>query len=162
MKGAIIGDIVGSIYEHDNLKSKDFELFGEKNFFTDDTVCTAAVAAAFLDCWDEVKENGDYIEHMYVHLRNKILNYCEAYPHAGYGKGFKKWLRAPEPRPYASAGNGAPMRCSAAGWVTDDPREAIGLGTFTAMPTHNHPGALIAAGITAELICMARNGASMG
>lgn len=161
MKGAIIGDIAGSIFEHNNLKSKLFPLFGPGCHFTDDTVCTVAVASVFLDGWDAVKESGDYIEHLYLPLRNRLLNWCSAYPHAGYGNGFKKWIRDPEPRPYASAGNGAPMRCSAAGWVTDDPREAIGLGTFTAMPTHNHPGALIAAGITAELICMARNGASM-
>ena len=161
LKGAIIGDIVGSIFEHNNIKSKLFPFFGPGCRFTDDTVCTVAVASVFTDGWDEVKDGGDYIEHLYLPLRNRLLNYGQAYPHAGYGRGYKNWLREPDPRPYASAGNGAPMRCSAAGCVTDDPREAMGLGVFTCMPTHNHPGSAVAAGLAAELICLARNGASM-
>ncbi len=161
MKGAIIGDIVGSIFEHKNLRSKFFPLFGPGCHFTDDTVCTVAVASVFTDGWDEVKDGGDYAEHLYLPLRNRLLNYGQAYPHAGYGKGYKQWLREPDPRPYTSAGNGAPMRCSPAGWVTNDPREAMGLGVFTCMPTHNHPASAVAAGLVAELICLARNGASM-
>ena len=46
MKGAIIGDIVGSIYEFHNIKTKDFPLLSPNCFFTDDTVMTVAVAAA--------------------------------------------------------------------------------------------------------------------
>ena len=38
MLGAIVGDIVGSVYEWDNIKTKDFPLFRENCFFTDDTV----------------------------------------------------------------------------------------------------------------------------
>ena len=38
MLGAVIGDIVGSIYEFKNHRSKTFELFGEGVDFTDDTV----------------------------------------------------------------------------------------------------------------------------
>ena len=44
MLGAIVGDIVGSVYEWDNIKTKDFPLFCEDCFFTDDTVMTCAVA----------------------------------------------------------------------------------------------------------------------
>ena len=161
MKGAIIGDIVGSIFEHNSLKSKVFPFFGPGCHFTDDTVCTCAVASVFTEGWNEVKDGGDYIEFLYLGLRNRLLNFGHAYPHAGYGKGYKHWLRDADPRPYTSGGNGAPMRCSPAGWITNDPREAMGLGVFTAMPTHNHPGSATAAGLTAELICMARNGASM-
>ena len=43
MLGAIIGDIVGSVYEWNNIKTKDFPLFSEDCFFTDDTVMTCAV-----------------------------------------------------------------------------------------------------------------------
>ena len=42
--GAIAGDIVGSVYEFDNIKSVDFKLFTPYNIFTDDTVMTIAVA----------------------------------------------------------------------------------------------------------------------
>ena len=38
MLGAIVGDIVGSVYEWNNIKTKDFPLFRKDCFFTDDTV----------------------------------------------------------------------------------------------------------------------------
>ena len=50
MLGAIYGDIVGSVYEFRNIKTKDFDLFGKRSSFTDDTVMTVAVAA-FAVCW---------------------------------------------------------------------------------------------------------------
>jgi len=40
MIGAICGDIVGSVYEFNNLKSKDFDLFAPDAAFTDDSVLT--------------------------------------------------------------------------------------------------------------------------
>lgn len=49
MKGAIIGDIIGCVYEHNNIKTKDFPLFSKWSDFTDDTVMTCAVADAFLE-----------------------------------------------------------------------------------------------------------------
>ena len=57
MLGAIIGDIVGSIYEFDNIKTKDFELFDRECFFTDDTVMSVAVAEALLDTQPDDREN---------------------------------------------------------------------------------------------------------
>ena len=166
MKGAIIGDIVGSVYEWHNIKTKDFPLFSDESFFTDDTVCTVAVGSALLHSWEQ--EDGtlnlyhkDYNELFYYHVRRALHDYGNAYRGRGYGGAFKQWLRSPDMLPYVSWGNGAPMRCSAAGWVTDDPRTAIGLGVMTALPTHNHPEALKAAGLVAELICSARNGLPM-
>ena len=177
MKGAIIGDIVGSVYEWDNIKTKDFPLFSEKSFFTDDTVCTVAVGSAFLDSWEQ--EDGtenlyakDYNEVFYYHVKQALYTYGNKYRGRGYGGAFKHWLHTPAMstsgvyhsdvlHPYVSWGNGAPMRCSAAGWVTDDFRTALALGVMTAMPTHNHPEALKAAGLVAELISEARNGLPM-
>ena len=43
MPGAIVRDIVGSVYEWDNIKTKEFSLFSDDYFFTDDTVMTCAV-----------------------------------------------------------------------------------------------------------------------
>ena len=43
MLGAIIGDVVGSVYEWSNIKTKDFPLFRKECFFTDDTIMTYAV-----------------------------------------------------------------------------------------------------------------------
>ena len=72
MLGAIIGDIVGSRWEFNPTNNYDFELFSDKNGFTDDTICTIAVADALL--------NGkDYGE--------SIHKWCRRYPHpmGGYG-----------------------------------------------------------------------------
>lgn len=48
MLGAIIGDIAGSIYEFNNVKTEDFPLFGHGCEFTDDSLCTVAVAESAL------------------------------------------------------------------------------------------------------------------
>ena len=55
MLGAIYGDIVGSVYEFNNIRTKDFELFNEKSKFTDDTVMTLAVANALVKFDDVMK-----------------------------------------------------------------------------------------------------------
>ena len=151
MKGAIIGDIVGSVYEFHNIKSKDFPLFSARSRFTDDTVMTVAVAAGLLA---SLNEDSDVTEA----LTESMLDYGNRYQHRGYGGRFRKWLSAPNPRPYNSWGNGAPMRCSPAGWLASSPEKAFELGMFTAGPTHNHPEAMKAAGVTAMLIWHARHG----
>jgi ADP-ribosylglycohydrolase len=55
MLGAIIGDVIGSVFEGSGLKIKQFPLLTAKNTYTDDTVLTVAVASAILD-------QGDYSE----------------------------------------------------------------------------------------------------
>lgn len=53
MLGAIIGYIVGSIYEFDNAKTKGFRLFQDDSRITDETVCTIAVAPRSTVCLDD-------------------------------------------------------------------------------------------------------------
>ena len=154
MKGAIIGDIIGSVYEFRNIKTKDFPLFSQEGFFTDDTVMTIAVAMGLLTAY---REDSDLVEA----LTEAMHDYGNRYPYRGYGGRFRRWLHTPEPHPYNSWGNGAPMRCSAAGWIAATPEKAFELGMFTAGPTHNHPEAMKAAGVTAMLIWHARNGMDM-
>lgn len=156
LRGAIIGDIVGSIYEFDNIKTKDFPLFGPGCAFTDDTVMTVAVADAFS------KAEADASDEQLVRLiKNSLRYWGNKYPDMSYGGRFRDWLYSDDPQPYNSSGNGAPMRCSAAGWVATSPEDARHLGELTAMPTHNHPEALKAAALTAELIYLARTGSTM-
>lgn len=154
MKGAIIGDIVGSIYEFHNIKTKDFPLFSEKCSFTDDTVMTVAVAKGLLSA---TGLNADLTDSIASYMQD----YGNRYPNRGYGGRFTGWLSSSHPRPYNSWGNGAPMRCSSAGWLASSPEKAFQLGMYTAAPTHNHPESMKAAGLTAMLICYARNGASI-
>ena len=154
MKGAIIGDIVGSIYEFHNLKSKDFPLFDPRASFTDDTVMTVAVAMGLLRAFET---DGDLVDT----LTEALHDYGNRYPHRGYGGRFRRWLRSSDPKPYNSWGNGAPMRCSPAGWLAASPEKAFELGMYTAAPTHKHPEGMKAAGVTAMLIWYARHGMHM-
>ena len=153
MKGAIIGDIVGSIYEFHNIKTKDFPLFTQTCSFTDDTVMTCAVANAFR----LADLNGRPI---LPELVTSMQGFGRRFPYRGYGGRFEGWLYEAHPQPYYSYGNGAPMRVSAMGLLGDTPERARELGMVSALPTHNHPASLRAAGLTAELIWLARHGTS--
>ena len=146
MLGAIIGDIVGSVYEFNNIKTKDFPLFSERGFFTDDTVMTIAVADALLkggtsdDFIDSMKEIG------------------RLYPNSGYGGGFANWLFSDSREPYNSWGNGSAMRVSPCGWFADSLKEAEILAERSAAVTHNHPEGIKGAQATAAAIYLARTG----
>lgn len=155
MKGAITGDIIGSIFEHYNCRTKHFPLYSEDGFFTDDTVMTLAVAESFLRDWPASDDQ------MVSSFAKRMGHFGRSYPGRGYGGRFLDWLYSNDPQPYNSWGNGAPMRCSAAGWVASSAEEAQHLGALTAYPTHNHPEAIFAASVTAELIFLARQGYRM-
>ena len=151
MKGAIIGDVVGSVYEFNNIKTKDFPLLTERNHFTDDTVMTVAVGMGLLAAR---KTGADLIGALTASMRGIGRHY----PSCGYGARFWDWLLSPRPKPYNSWGNGAAMRCSSAGMLASGPEQAFVLGMYTAGPTHNHPESMEAAGVTAALIWLARHG----
>ncbi len=134
MLGAIVGDIVGSVYEWHNIKTKDFPLFGPKCRFTDDTVMTCAVAEALMKGGDR----DDFIDAM--------KKYGRMYPDAGYGGRFREWLFSDDREPYGSFGNGSAMRVSPCAWVMNRgfcARTGIWPRTthvkISAEVTHNHP-----------------------
>lgn len=145
MLGAIVGDIVGSIYEFDNHRSKDFPLFGEDCKFTDDTVLTIAVA----DC---LMNNGNYTEY--------IKNYARKYTGRGYGGRFRQWVSSDSIEPYNSWGNGSAMRVSAVGFAFDDLQSVVTEAKRSAEVTHNHLEGIKGAQATAVAIYMARKGQS--
>ena len=111
MLGAITGDIVGSIYEGHNHKSKDFPFFGQGCTFTDDTVCTIAVA----DC---LMNDGDFADFLRRYVRN--------HPNRGYGGMFREWAGS-NMGPYNSWGNGSAMRVSPVAHVARDEQELLDL-----------------------------------
>ncbi|NJD09089.1 MAG: ADP-ribosylglycohydrolase family protein [Gemmatimonadetes bacterium] len=145
MLGAITGDIVGSIYEWNNHRSKEFPLFGPGADYTDDSVLTAAVADALL--------NG--------HPPQKSL-YLWATRHTsrGYGGGFARWLRTWDLAPYNSWGNGAAMRVSPAALIANTLDEALDLAVKVTAVTHDHPEGIKGAKATAHAIFLARFGAA--
>ncbi|HIC85323.1 MAG TPA: ADP-ribosylglycohydrolase family protein, partial [Desulfobacterales bacterium] len=141
MIGAIAGDIIGSVYEHNPIKTKDFPLFHAHCRFTDDTVLTVAVARALV-------EGRSYQE--------SIRELGQRYPNAGYGAAFFQWLFTPNPRPYNSWGNGAAMRVSPVGFAFDRVETVLREARSTAEITHNHPEGIKGAQATAISVFLAR------
>lgn len=145
MIGAIAGDIIGSVYEGDNIKSKDFPLFSPDAVFTDDSVLTVAVA----DC---VLNNKPFT--------GTLQEYGRKYPHAGYGGTFISWIFLSDPQPYNSWGNGSAMRVSPIGFAYNSLDEVLAQAKRSAEVTHNHPEGIKGAQATASAIFLARQGNS--
>lgn len=139
MLGAIIGDIVGSPYEFNNTSNPRFPLFSERSSFTDDTICTVAIADAILRDLD---------------FGYALRLWCLRYPNpiGAYGGSFNAWLHSSNPKPYNSFGNGAAMRVSPCGWAFDSEAETLRAALESAAPTHNHIEGLIGASVVARAI----------
>jgi len=143
MIGAIAGDIIGSVYEHRQIKHTDFVLFQNHSAFTDDTVLTVATAQAIL-------EDGDY--------GRWYRQFGRALPDAGYGGFFMRWLLSENPRPYNSFGNGSAMRVSPVGFAFDSLERVLAEAKKNAEVTHNHPEGIKGAQATAMAVFLARTG----
>ncbi|GAB4407756.1 MAG: ADP-ribosylglycohydrolase family protein [Bacteroidia bacterium] len=143
--GAVIGDIIGSRFEWNNVKTTEFELYHPACDFTDDSVMTFAVADALL-------HGRPYGPTMHT--------YGRAYPGRGYGGNFRKWLLDDDPEPYDSYGNGSAMRVSPVGWAFQTLEETLRAARETAMPSHDHPEGIKGAEATAAAVFLARTGAS--
>ena len=147
MFGAIIGDIVGSIYEDANVKTRDFPLFDVRCTFTDDTVLTIATAR-----W--LMEQGDCYKHYYELTRK--------YPDRGYGTNYMKWFFQIKfhnnPQAYNSCGNGSAMRISPVGWAFNTIDDTLRAAKISAECTHNHPEGVKGAQAIALCVFMARHG----
>lgn len=151
MLGAIIGDIVGSRFEWNNIKTKDFELFTDKCGFTDDSVMTIAVADALM----RAEGNIDILPTYAVESMQRI---GRPYPHCGYGGSFYHWIYSDAPKPYNSYGNGAAMRVSACGFLAKNLEEAKAFSNAVTAVSHNHPEGLKGAEATTAAIFLARSG----
>lgn len=129
MLGAIIGDIIGSCYEHNNVKTKDFVLFPGGSSFTDDTVMTLAVAKWLMEDSGHSKKG---LVRTMQQLGCRYLN-------AGYGGQFYQWIISDRPAPYNSWGNGSAMRVSPVGLYASSMDEVLSLAEMSSVVTHNHP-----------------------
>ncbi|MBR0151307.1 MAG: ADP-ribosylglycohydrolase family protein [Synergistaceae bacterium] len=155
--GAIIGDIIGSVYEFDNIKSKDFPLISERSTPTDDSCMTMAIAHALMK-W----KKGSAIDpaEFQQAVTDSMREFGKAYPRASYGGRFREWLFSPDPKPYNSWGNGSAMRVSPVAWWFDDLQSVEKYAEITALPTHNHPEGIKGAQATAAAVFLARTGKS--
>ncbi len=151
MYGAIIGDIAGSIYEFNNIKTKDFPFITDACDYTDDTIMTAAVAHA-LDLWKRYPQ----LEFADT-LKTEMMRFGQKYPHpmGAYGNRFFDWIHTGIP--YQSYGNGAAMRVSACGYYALDLIEAIELGWRSAAVSHDHPEGMKGAEAVSAAIFLALN-----
>ena len=151
MIGAIIGDVVGSRFEFNNILSKEFEFFHPNCEFTDDTVMTCAVAQGIMD------SKADYSD-----LSEKTIQAMQRigrqFPYCGYGARFVNWMFSDNPQPYNSCGNGSAMRISPVGFVSRDVEEAKRLSAAVTCISHDHPEGMKGAEATAIAIVMARQG----
>ena len=147
MLGAIIGDIVGSPYEsrHNQIKAKDFYFFNSRCRFTDDSICTAAVADILLHGLPPAET---------------MQRWCRHYRRRGYGGVFKRWIYWDEPEPYESYGNGAAMRVSPAAFLHQqgDLAAALAASDHVTAITHNHPEGIKGARATTHAIWLAYQG----
>lgn len=153
MLGAIIGDIAGSRFEWDNLKSKDFELFTYRCRPTDDSNMTLAVAQAILSAmsdWSDLSQTAIIA----------MQDIGRKYPH-GFGHSFRQWVYSDTPQPYNSWGNGAAMRVSSCAWAAKSLDEALILSDAVTTVTHNHPEGMKGARAVTAAIFLARSGASI-
>jgi ADP-ribosylglycohydrolase len=150
MLGSLIGDIVGSVYEWHNIKTKDFQLFSDKGKCTDDSTLSIATADWLL--------HGSTIWTYY-------MKYALKYPYAGYGGMFSQWVKTSFDsgilaKPYNSCGNGSAMRVGPIGWAFASKDETLAAAKLSAEYTHNHPEGIKGAQAVALCIFMSRVGAS--
>ena len=180
MLGAIFGDIVGSSYEFHNTHDYDFKLLTKWSRPTDDSYMTLAVAKSLMDTienerefirflaaqdpddeqreFDEICGDGPEIRPLPLNLVENMQEIGNRYPNAGYGGMFAQWLRANDPKPYGSYGNGSGMRVSPVGWLYPTLEETLETAEITASVTHNHPEGIKGAQAIASAIFLARNG----
>lgn len=144
MRGAILGDIAGSVYEFQNTKDWDFELFPPGSRFTDDTVLSVATAEAIL--------TGEPYAVLYQ-------RFYQLYPEAGYGPRFAQWASAASPDPYGSYANGSAMRISPLSWACETLEQVLAEARRSAECSHDHPEAIAGAQAAALAGFLARQGA---
>src|SRR3954452_22362604 len=143
MLGAIAGDVIGSVYEHRNIKTTRFPLFHPLCRFTDDTVLTVALA-------DSILHGSRFVD--------LLKQYHRTYPRAGYGGSFHQWAQSERSDPYNSWGNGSAMRVSPVGFAFDTLEQVLEQARSSAEVTHDHPEGIKGAQAVASAVFLARTG----
>lgn len=153
MLGAVVGDVIGSLYEVNNIKEKDFSLFSNQSRYTDDSVMSCAIAQS---CIDYCKNRN--IENFRKSVIKNMRTLGRLHINAGYGGTFIRWILTKNPVPYNSWGNGSAMRVSPVAWISDSIEECEQLAEVSASVSHNHPEGVKGAKAIASAVFMANNG----
>ncbi|KWU24791.1 ADP-ribosylglycohydrolase family protein [Burkholderia cenocepacia] len=148
MLGAVIGDILGSMYEGGRTETRNVPLFGMNDTPTDDSVCTLAIAEAILT----------EIPPATARYARCLRDWGREYPSAGYGHDFKLWLSSAAEHPYGSYGNGALMRVSPAIALSRTLDEARARARAATVVTHDHDISVAAVDLYARALWSAIEG----
>lgn len=146
LMGVVVGDVVGSTFEHNRTTDFNFPLFPPRSKPTDDSVGSLAIARWLLG--DRTREA----------LIRSMVQLCNSYPRAGYSHRFKAWLRSREHSPYGGNTNGSAMRVGACGWAAQSLEEALDLARQTAEVSHDSDEGIRGAQAVAAAIYLARTG----
>ncbi len=149
MIGAILGDIIGSTYEWNNVKHENFDLFPIGSRFTDDTVLSVAVADKILNS-QNAKINDRSAYAMW------FKQYYKRYPHAGFGQMFSSWANSKTIQIQRSFGNGAAMRISVIGFAFSSIKEIKREVNASCFYTHHNLEAIRGAQAIAISIFLAK------
>lgn len=142
--GAVVGDIIGSMYEFKKVPCR-IKWFSASDSVTDDSVLTVAVADALL--------HGKSFEQAFRTWGNQ-------YPAAGFGKGFRKWIKTPSGTRNHSSANGCAMRISPVGFYGQNLKQVLELAKEATIPTHDSRDGIRSARAVAAAIFLAREGNS--
>lgn len=159
MLGAIIGDMVGSQYDFNPIKTKKFNAFNPNNKMTDDSYLTIAVAKVLLKHYP-IKYTQKELEKIQKDLTNEFVLTFKNHPFVGYGDLFVRWCLNPDRKPYNSFGNDSAMRISSVGWIANSEEEVKILSKTVSEITHNHKEGLKGAEAVALCVYLARKGYS--
>ena len=157
MLGAVVGDIIGSLYHEGWMTGMNFPLFSQESEPTDDTVLTLAVADALmmsLPSRTDKTTGAAFAEN----VKDSLRSLCNHYRHMRYGGGFSRWLKWKYPHPFVSYGNNPAVRVSPVSWAFDDIETVEWFAEISAVVTHDHPEAIKAARCVAGAVFLARTG----
>ena len=155
MLGAIVGDIVGSQLEWQEKQIYDFPLFTGACHYTDDSLMTLAIGEAFV-----LRRGRWRDEDFQAFVVERMVKMGREHQAASWGERFYQWIMR-SPVPYNSYGNGAAMRVSSVGWVSECEEDVREFSRLVTEVSHNHPEGIKGAESVAMAIYLARCGATM-
>ena len=164
MLGAIIGDMVCSIYEFHPCKTKKFDIYNTRMRMTDDSYLTIAVAKTLLKHYP-IRYDEQYFKDLQNDLSQEFVDMWSKHKVAGFGGMFYEWCltcidSGEIAKPYNSYGNGSAMRVSPVGWIANSKEEVKVLSKTVTEITHNHPEGIKGAEAVAMAIYLALHGVS--
>lgn len=158
MLGAIIGDMVGSIYEFDPIKSKEFNVYDKRMHMTDDSLLTLAVAKVLMSHYP-IKYDERSLRIINRSLMKEFARVWKNNQEVSWGNMFSMWCKEVNLKGHAGAynsfGNGAAMRISPVGWIAKNEEELKVLSKAVTGVTHNHAEGIKGAEAVAMCIYLA-------